>query len=160
MQYCAAHKTRIAADAQVRDGPAFNSKQCLTCSAFANSSATICPACNVPMTKEGTATLNSNSTGATTAAAHGRGGGISKGQATAALETALLNIDTNRNYVVAKIHDQRGEVPNVEYHIQWANCPNKADWEWTRAAHLVSEGKCTCPRAFPEFHASRKGRKA
>ena len=86
---------------------------------------------------------------------------VSNAQAADALADALLKIDADRmctkKYVVAMVHDCRGDAPNAEYFVEWCGYPKKADWNWQRQQNLQNElGKWTCPDAMAEFQQRRK----
>ena len=149
------NKKAIAADGAIRDGPAYNIKECQNCGAFIPAAAQVCSTCDVPATALGARSVSNNSHPANSTSV----GAISASAQCAVdlLSNALLAMDTNRMYVVKEIHAKSGTGNHTKYHIEWCGFPVKADWTWQMEDKLKDKhGKWTCPRAMAEFQQKQR----
>ena len=150
----ATNKKAITADGALRDGPAFNIKECQACGAFIPRAEEVCSTCHIPANANGHHSLsagfpkNITTVGASCASAQ---------CAVDLLSGALVAMDPNRSYVVKEIHAQAGVGVHSKYHIEWCGFPSKSDWTWqTETKMKDKDGNWTCPRAMAEFQHRKK----
>ena len=94
----AANKKSIAADGAIRDGPAFNNKECQNCGVFIPRSEMVCSTCLVPATALGARSVTSNAQPSNSIA---MGAGSASAQhAVDLLSNALMAMDPNRRCVI------------------------------------------------------------